>query len=193
MIMSPMSVQRFKPAIQQAVACLNRGGVIAYPTEHCFGLGCDPRNPVAVRRLLSIKRRRVSQGVLLIAASVEQALVYGRLAELPKAAEIRASWPGPFTWLLPPQAAVSTLIKGRHELIAVRVTAHPLAAQLCHAYGGAIVSTSANLHGKPALLDHYSVAKQLGHRLDYIMAGPVGGADKPSTIRSGISGQVLRQ
>lgn len=191
--MLAMSARLTKPSVKQAVDSLRQGGVIAYPTEHCFGLGCDPRKPAAVRKLLSIKRRNVNQGVLLIAASIEQAVRYGRLDATVMEAEIRASWPGPNTWLLPPRLGVSRLITGAHDLIAVRVTAHPLAAQLCRAYGGAIVSTSANLHGKPALLDQHGVASQLGHRLDFILSGDVGGDIKPSTIRSGINGQVLRQ
>jgi L-threonylcarbamoyladenylate synthase len=179
-------------ATQQAVAVLKRGGVIAYPTEHCFGLGCDPNNRVAIARLLKIKQRSAEQGLILIASSTAQVELVAELQAAAKLAEILDSWPGPVSWLLDARENVSGLVRGRHTTVAMRVTAHPVAQQLCDLFGGAIVSTSANRHAKPALLTADAVAHEMGDELDFILAGDVGGAAQPSQIRDGATGAVLR-
>jgi len=178
--------------IKQAAGLLQSGGVIAYPTEYCFGLGCDPRDEKAIERLLKIKDRRSEQGVILIAASIEQIAVYVDLDASPIASEIRDSWPGPNTWILPALAGVSTWVKGHHSTVAVRLTAHSLSQQLCTAFGGAIVSTSANRHGQPAMIDAQSVAREMGGELDMVVDELVGGASSASTIRDGMTGKRLR-
>ena len=115
--------------LRLAAHLMHRGGVIAYPTEAVYGLGCDPWNGEAVARLLAIKRRDVSKGLILIAADAAQLAPF--VEELPAArmAEIRASWPGPHTWLLPARAITPRWLTGRFDTLAVRVTAHPLAAR----------------------------------------------------------------
>lgn len=184
--------QTLDEKIACAVDVLNAGGVIAYPTEHCFGLGCDPQNELAVKRLLTIKQRQAEQGVILIASNVEQVERYVDLGSVADRQTILASWPGPNTWIVPALVGVSTWIKGQHSGVAVRVTANPIAKQLCDTYGGAIVSTSANRHGQPSLMDAKSVFSVMGEELSYILDEPVGGADAPSTIRDAMTGQQLR-
>lgn len=178
--------------IDCAVQALHEGGVIAYPTEYCFGLGCDPRNEQAIARLLEIKQRRPEQGVILIAGSVSQIAEYVDLQSSDLLPDILASWPGPNTWLLPALDDVSTWIRGQHQTVAVRVTAHTASQQLCDTFGGAIVSTSANRHGHPAFLNSQSVHNEMGRELDYIVDQLVGGASSASTIRDGITGKQLR-
>jgi len=181
-----------KKSTELAVQALKSAGVIAYPTEYCFGLGCDPKNDQAIAKLLKIKQRQPEQGVILIAASVEQLIAYVDLQASDLMPDILASWPGPNTWLLPALEGVSTWVRGRHQTVAVRVTAHKTSQQLCHMFGGAIVSTSANRHGQPALLDAQSVRDEMGGELDYIVDHVVGGASSASTIRDGITGKQLR-
>ncbi len=90
-----------EPAYDAAVAALRRGGIVAYPTEAVYGLGCDPANPAAVARLLDLKQRPASKGLILIAAT--EAALRPWLAPIDAATEarIRPTWPGPTTWLLP--------------------------------------------------------------------------------------------
>jgi len=178
--------------IENAACALRAGGVIAYPTEYCFGLGCDPNNVEAVQRLLAIKQRKAEQGLIVIAANIEQAECYVDVECSPLLTEIRASWPGPNTWILPARETVSTWVKGKHAGVAVRVTANIISQQLCQAFGGAIVSTSANRHGQDALLEASSVETEMGSELDFIVKKPVDGAKAASTIRDGITGQKLR-
>ena len=128
-------------ALQTAVAALRAGGVVAYPTEAVYGLGCDPHDHAAFERVFALKQRPATQGVLLIAADFAQAEKYIDLARVPAdaLARARATWPGPHTWIFPRAASVPDWIAGSHTGIALRVTAHPLAAALCNAFGGAIV------------------------------------------------------
>ena len=188
--------QEFALQIQQqlteAVKVLRAGGVIAYPTEYCFGLGCDPRNQASVERLLQIKQRAATQGVILIAADLTQIEDYAELDALTRLAEIQASWPGPNTWLLPTKANVPTWVRGKHTTIAMRIPGHTLSRALCREFGHAIVSTSANRHGQPALLTTEGVVAELGDELDLVVDAPVGGSASASTIRDAISGQILR-
>ena len=178
--------------IKEAVQILQQGGVIAYPTEAVFGLGCDPDNHQAVKKLLAIKQRSRDKGLILIAADFQQLRPY--LGEIDKSlkAKILATWPGPVTWLWPAKPTVSSLLRGKHDTIAVRVTAHPLAAALCREFAGPLVSTSANLSGKPPTRSADEVRNQLGEQLDYVLEGKVGGRTKPSEIRDALSGEVLR-
>ncbi len=178
--------------ISNAVKALRAGGVIAYPTEYCFGLGCDPRNERAIEKLLAIKQRKKDQGVILVAANIEQVADYAQLDNVPLLQQVKDSWPGPNTWILPTKPGVSNWLKGLHTSIAMRVSAHPVCQQLCQEFGHAIVSTSANRHGHDALLLSDDVRDQFADELDYIVDLKVGGADHASTIRDSMSGKQLR-
>lgn len=178
--------------IEDAVSRLKNGGVIAYPTEYCFGLGCDPRNRNAVERLLGIKQRSVEQGVILVASNIEQVREYALLDGLARLSEIQESWPGPVTWLLPCSDNVPDWIRGKHSKIAIRLSAHKTVSALCDAFEGAIVSTSANRHGQAELLISSHVENEMGHELDAIVDQPVGGAKQASQIRDAISGESIR-
>lgn len=181
-----------RAAVARAAVQIAEGGVIAYPTEAVFGLGCDPWSGVAFKRLLAIKGRSLKKGVILIAADFEQVrpCLDRRYQHLwPQAL---AMWPAPVTWILPCSAKVPRWITGGRTEVAVRVTAHPLSASLCRAVGGPIVSTSANRSGLPPLRDPVEVRRRLGKGLDGVVAGKVGGEHRPSTIFIGRTGAQLR-
>lgn len=171
---------------------LKRGGVLAYPTESCYGLGCDPRNPAAVRLVLKLKKRSPSKGLILIAAHVRQLRPY--LATLSPVLDqrMRARWPGPHTWLVPASARCPAVLRGAHDAVAVRVTAHRGAAALCRAARMALVSTSANLSGgKPA--KSAGECRRLFGRRVLVIPGPLGARRRPSTIQDLVSGRILRK
>jgi L-threonylcarbamoyladenylate synthase len=171
------------------VAC---GSVVAYPTEAVYGLGCDPWDCIAVRRLLALKARPEGKGLILIAAAWLQLEPYVRNLDPERMAAIHATWPGPVTWLLPARPETPRWLTGDHATLAVRVTAHPLAAALCRRWGGALVSTSANRAARPPARTALGVRLALGVGLDYILSGPCGGAARVSSIRDGRTGAVLR-
>lgn len=173
---------------------LRGGGVIAYPTEAVWGLGCDPFNEPAVRRLLQIKQRPVEKGLILIAGSLSQldGLVDWDTLPVDRRDAVQASWPGPHTWVVPATARVPRVITGTHDSVAVRVSAHPQVVALCAAFGGALVSTSANLAGQPAATRRAALDPALLTRIDAVLAGEVGTRATPSTIRDARTGTVLR-
>lgn len=180
--------------IAAAVAALRAGGVIAYPTEAVYGLGCDPADQAAVAALFALKQRPPAQGVLLIAADFAQVEMYIDLARVPPdgLARARASWPGPHTWVFPRSPATPDWLARGHTGIALRVTAHPLAAELCRAFGGALVSTSANRHGEPAARAAADVRLAFDDELAYVLDGATGGLERPTPIRDAITGDSLR-
>ncbi len=181
-------------SLPAAVQWLQHGGVIAYPTEAVWGVGCDPFDEAAVRRLLAIKERPVEKGLILIAADLDQLRPCLDLDALPveRLAEVLASWPGPNTWVMPASPGVPRWLTGEHDGIAVRVTAHPTVIALCRGFGGPLVSTSANLSGQPAPQDRAGLDPALLARLDGVSDGETGGRDRPSTIRDARTGQPLR-
>lgn len=180
--------------LTQAVSALRAGGVVAYPTEAVWGLGCDPRDEAAFTRLFALKQRPPSQGVLLIAADFGQVERYIDLAAVPDEIlqQVRASWPGPHTWIFPRAATVPAWVAGAHAGIALRITAHEPAAALCRAFGGALVSTSANPHGQPPARDAATVAEYFGDALDGVLDAPLGGQSSPTVIRDALSGAIIR-
>lgn len=179
-------------SIEQAVEALRHGGIIAYPTEAVYGLGCDPDNEQAIATILELKQRDRNKGLILIASDVSQLLPY--LDELPDESRHRvlASWPGPFTWLWPAAATTSQWLRGEYQTLAVRVTAHPVARKLCQAYGKPLVSTSANLSGQPPARTAKEVQQQFSDRIDCIVEGDVGPQTSPTEIRDAITGDLIR-
>lgn len=170
---------------------LRDGGVIAYPTEAVYGLGCDPLNRAAVMRLLAIKQRPVAKGLILIADDFSRLLPFVQPPDDVLQQRLDASWPGPVTWLLPARPETPTWLRGRHTSIAVRVTAHRGAAALCAAFGGALVSTSANRLGQPPARTPLQV-RQRCSGVDLVLHGATGGRRRPSEIRDARSGELVR-
>lgn len=168
------------------------GGVAAYPTEACFGLGCDPRDARAVRRILSLKRRSPHQGLILAAATLVQLRPYLDPSAASLLHEPLATWPGPVTWILPASRFTPRWITGAHDSVAVRVSACRDVVSLCRAFGGAIVSTSANPHGAPPARTVHDVRRYFGRRIDALVIGRVGGLANPTEIRDAATGAVLR-
>ncbi|MBW3551485.1 MAG: Sua5/YciO/YrdC/YwlC family protein [Proteobacteria bacterium] len=182
------------PDMTATLAALKAGGVIAYPTEAVWGLGCDPFSRDAVMRLLAIKQRPIDKGLILIAArraQLDGLLDWDALPPQRRRA-VWNSWPGPHTWVVPASALVPDWITGTHSGVAVRVSAHPLVVQLCEAFGGPLVSTSANLAGAPPAFRREALDPALLPLLDEVSFGETGGLPAPTAIQDAHSGAVLR-
>jgi len=177
-------------SVSLATDVLLRGGVIAYPTEGVFGLGCLPEDESAIQRLLDIKRRDVAKGLILIAANAEQ---FEGWIDLPESAALPDPDPThPVTWIVPPGPRVTPLLRGMHADLAVRITTNPTAAALCLAVDSPLVSTSANLSGKPTARNRNILQRQFGSVVDYVVPGDCGPASGPSEIRDFKTGNILR-
>lgn len=177
-------------SLQQAVHCVRSGGVLAYPTEAVWGLGCDPANDDAIRRILELKQRPWQKGLVVVAAALEQLQDWLLPLSDHDLQQVMATWPGPVTWVLPCRDEVSPLLRGEHASLAVRVTAHPLVRALCEQVGP-LVSTSANPAGAEPARSHQEVGEYFPDQLDYVLAGELGGRAQPSEIRT-LTGQRLR-
>ena len=166
--------------------------VIVYLTEAVWGLGCDPFDEKAVSRVLALKSRSLDKGLILIGGSIEQfAFLLDDLAD-DLMVKLRSSWPGPTTWLIPHQNRVPAWVHGSHQTVAVRVSGHPIVSQLCTAFGGPLVSTSANPQGQPSALTVAEVERYFATGLEGIVSGELGGAQQPSTICDLLSGKTIR-
>lgn len=170
---------------------LARHGVIAYPTEAVYGLGCLPeREPVV--RLLKMKRRSPRKGLILVAANSDQLAGYVDFSDdRVDFSQVLSSWPGPVTWLLPARPGIPKWLIGDHTSLAVRISDHPLVQALC-ARAGMLVSTSANPAGLQPARDTARVRAYFGGQLDCVLSGRLGNRQKPTEIRDAVRGTVVR-
>lgn len=187
-----MSDWSINPRVQFAAKQMRLGGVVAYPTEAVWGLGCNPLDEDAVLRLLELKDRPIEKGVILVAATINMfAPLLSGLDDLQRQ-RLKNSWPGPRTWLVPNNGLVPYWITGNFGSVALRVTDHPVAAGLSRAFGGPIVSTSCNPAGLPPARNLDQVRRYFGNQLDAITNGQVGKRNSPSEIRDLITGEIVR-
>jgi len=178
-------------SLEAAVQAVAHGGVIAYPTEAVFGLGCDPQSDMAVQRILSLKQRSPVKGLILVATSFDQLIDYVDLQGI-DLEPILATWPGPNTWIFPLGKATSSWISGDFDSVAVRVSRHPVVQQLCLALGHPLVSTSANPQSLPSALSAKEVRAYFFDTLDVIVDLPLGLESQPSCIRDARTLKVVR-
>ncbi len=166
-----------------------QGGVFAYPTEAVYGLGCDPDNQSAVMRLLEIKQRSISKGLILIASNFSQVETYLKPLTEQQKTFIQ---PSETTYIYPAKDSAPKWLTGDFDSLAVRITKHPLVRELCTELNSALVSTSANLMGEEPAKTADEVSIALDGLIDVILDGETGELDKPTQIRDSISGQIIR-
>lgn len=171
-------------------AHLKRGGVIAYPTESCYGLGCDPRNRAAVQKILRLKRRPWTKGLILAAANLQQVARFILPIGTAKRATLDQYWPGPYTFLLPAASRAPKWLTGKHNSLAVRISAHPVVARLTQSFGP-LVSTSANVAGAKPIKTYAAAHRAFGKRVR-VLPGRIGKRRAPSVIIDLHSGKTLR-
>jgi len=177
---------------RQAANVIQQGGVIAYPTEAVYGLGCHPLDEAAVHHLLQLKQRDPGKGLILISDNLNRLEPFLKPLTQSDRKQLNQTWPGAVTWLIPAQDWVPLWLTGWHSKLAVRVTAHPIAAGLCREAGMPIVSTSANISGHHPARNKLQVLQQFGNQLDAIVSGQSNLKAKPSTIRDLKTQKIIR-
>ncbi len=179
--------------LKEASAVINTGGVCAYPTESCFGLGCNPKDSKAVQRILKLKRRSTSKGLILIGSDYSQLepFITASLSENLKIKMLN-SWPAAITWLVPAAQWTPNWLRGDSDKIAIRVPDHKIARELCRLCDHALVSTSANLSGRRVTRTSEQVKNIFAESVDYIVDAECGGFRNPSTIIDIKTDQVIR-
>jgi L-threonylcarbamoyladenylate synthase len=177
--------------IRHAARLVASGGVIAYPTEAVWGLGCSPFDKAAVDRVLHLKNRPVGKGLILIAGTIEQFEPFLTKINRQQRKKLESTWPGPSTWLVPNTDLVPSWISGNFSSVALRVSDHPTVQMLCH-YTGPLVSTSANAAGRSPLRSLLEVQIHFGQSIDAIVPGKIGRLSKPTEIRDLLTGRIIR-
>jgi L-threonylcarbamoyladenylate synthase len=179
--------------ISRAIKVLKRGGIILYPTEGVWGLGCDPFNEIAVRRLLRIKRRSIAKGLILVAADWHQIKSLVKV-DLLTCDAIKSRDEQPITWVFPATKKVPPSITGKfHSSIAIRITSHQLVKNICQEFGAPLVSTSANLSGDKPVKYLKHITQNIIDRVDYILPGSVGALNRPTQICDVVTGKIIRK
>jgi L-threonylcarbamoyladenylate synthase len=176
--------------LTRAVRVLAAGGVLLHAAEGVWGLACDPFNRHAVKKILELKQRRASKGLILVGSSAEDFLPELAALGPAESAAVQASWPGAVTWVLP-NRRFPAWISGGRDSVAVRVSGHPQVRALCAAFAAPIVSTSANPGGRAPARNRLKARAYFHRRVDYVLPGEVREARGPSCIRMP-DGAVLR-
>jgi len=176
--------------LQQAVISLNAGGVIAYPTEGVWGLGCLWTDESAIKEILRLKQRPLEKGMIILCSQLSDIEAHLLPLSDEHIQQIEQDRPHPVTWILPCKLSVPISVRGQHKSIAVRFSRHPQVQALC-AKVGPIISTSANPSGHPAAMSALEVRHYFQDQLSYILPGALGGFSKPSEIRT-LDGHKVR-
>lgn len=178
--------------LQALKAHLKQGGVIAYPTGSCFGLGGLPSHPRAIRHIIKLKKRPQHKGLIVIGAHKRQFKRLIQPLNTAQTAQVNQYWPGPYTFLCPSSGRVLPTLRGQQNTtLAVRVDAHPIARQLCHRLNTALISTSANFSGGVSCKTTRQTQALFGHHVA-IVSGRIGQDHRPSTIFDLKTGHKLR-
>jgi L-threonylcarbamoyladenylate synthase len=169
-------------ALRAAADAVRAGGVIAYPTETVYGLGADPFDEGAVKRVFDLKGRGAEKALILLIRGGQD--LAGVASEAPETARrlMEALWPGPLTLALRASPGLSKILLGGGETVAVRVSSHPVARALTDFVGGPITSTSANRSGQPPARSALEVGAIFGEEVDLIVDGGPSAEDRPSTV-----------
>lgn len=177
--------------LKKAAHTCNQGGVISYPTESVFGLGCDPENISAVEKILMIKQRPIDKGLILIASCIEQLRPYLSCSES-ELKTLSSKQNSPTTWLVNASALTPYWITGQHTKVAVRITEHNIARELCNLLGYPLVSTSANPASKAPAKNSLKSRIYFSGNVDCYISGETGKFKTPSKIIDLETSKIIR-
>ncbi|QUX94445.1 tRNA threonylcarbamoyladenosine biosynthesis protein RimN [Marinomonas sp. CT5] len=171
---------------------IRNGGVIAYPTEAVWGLGCDPFNESAVRRILAIKSRPESKGLILITGEKEHLTPWLNILDSKSGERLVSMNTIPTSWVVPDTTITPSWVKGEHQSVAIRLSQHEPVKRLCAAFQGVVVSTSANPAGLEPATSAEEVNAYFGEKIDAIYDAPLGTASQPSQVRDILTDTLFR-
>ena len=177
---------------ENAIKLLSDGGVIGYPTEAVFGLGCDPWNEKAVVKISNIKNRNSKKPFLLVASSINQLTNLVDINIITEKA--KSTWPGHTTWLIPAKKDVPCWLTDKDTgLIGIRISDHPVINRICDKLQSPIISTSANISGDKNIKDQKVFISEFQNKVDYLIEGNIGNYCNPSIIINMITNESIRK
>jgi len=168
--------------LDDAVAVLRAGGLVAFPTETVYGLGADAANPGAVRRIFEAKGRPPTHPVIVHLADAVQAANWAREVPEPARRLAQRFWPGPLTLILHRARGVSDVVTGGQDTVALRVPSHPVAQRLLARFGGGVAAPSANRHGRVSATTAEHVRREFGNAVTCVLDGGEADVGIESTI-----------
>lgn len=179
-------------SVEELAAIIREGGVIAYPTEAVWGLGCDPFNEAAVRRILTLKSRPESKGLILVSGAQEELSPWLNTLDSKAAQRLISQNETPTSWVVPDIQITPSWVRGEHQSVAIRLSQHQPVQRLCAAFKGVIVSTSANPAGLEPAMSAEEVNAYFGDRIDAIFDASLGDASQPSQVRDILTDTLFR-
>jgi L-threonylcarbamoyladenylate synthase len=169
---------------------IRQGGIVAYPTESCFGLGCDPKNKKAINKIIKIKKRMRNKNFILIGSSIKQFNSFIKPLNKFSRKNLFSKWPGPHTWVLNANDRCPNWLKNNSK-IALRIPSLSNCYELTNSINMAITSTSLNLSGKISLKNYRDVCRFLPNQVKLIR-GKIGKNKNPSTIQNFKTKKIIR-
>ena len=179
--------------ITQVVAILKQGGIIAYPTDTTYGIGCSILNKKALERIYQIKQRERNKPLSFICSDLSEVSRYAQVSNF-SFKTMKRFLPGPYTFVLEASRIVPDLLMTRQKTVGIRVPDNAICLAIVRELGHPIVTTSANLSGEEPLGDPFLVDEELGNQLELIVDGGILTADVSSVVSLvGDHPVVLRQ
>jgi tRNA threonylcarbamoyl adenosine modification protein (Sua5/YciO/YrdC/YwlC family) len=167
--------------ISQVVELLNRGGVIAYPTDTTYGIGCSIFNKRGIERIYQLKRREKKKPFSFICADLSEVARYAKVSNYAFKI-LKRFFPGPFTFVLEASSIVPDLLMTKQKTVGIRIPANSICMAIVGELGHPIVTTSANLAGEEPIGDPFQVENVLGKQLDIVVDGGTLSPDVSSII-----------
>ena len=169
---------------------IRQGGIIAYPTESCFGLGCDPKNRRAINKIIKIKQRSLNKNFILIGSSFKHFDFFIHSLNDVKKENLFSKWPGPHTWLIEANNRCPSWLKSNSK-IALRIPSFSNCQTMINSIDMAITSSSLNLSGKIPLKNYRDVCRFLPDEVKLIK-GRIGKNRRPSVIQDFKTKNIIR-
>jgi len=179
-------------SLSELSSILQKGGVIAYPTEAVWGLGCDPFNKEAVLRILSLKQRPIEKGLILIAGEIDHLTPWKESLSPSHYNLLITKTDKPTSWVVPDTKITPNWVRGDHQSVAIRLIQHEPAKALCSQFGKVLVSTSANTAGQPPAMTKDDVIHYFGEQIDAIFDAPLGSTKQPSQVKDLLTNKLYR-
>lgn len=186
-------IEYIEPSPEQyriALETLEKGGIVAYPTETFYGLAVDPWNDQAITALYAFKKREPGKALSLLVPNKDVLSAYIRFFHPIYRILAESFWPGPLTLVFPAQLDTSPLLRGGGDTLAIRISSHPVAQKLCTLWGGALTATSANESGEHPLVNAAQIKTLWGDQVDYVLDGGAVPGGKGSTMVEVIDNEI---
>lgn len=170
-------------SLDKAIQVLKKGGVVIFPTETAYGVGCRMDDEKAIRRLIEIRGREERKPFLVLVSSLEMAKKY--LQDLPLEIEdlMKKFWPGPLTIVYDCQKdLVPKLVRANGKSLGVRMPGHKITLKLVEEVGVSVLAPSANFAGEPPVFELSDLEPELVKKIDFVLKLPCAGYKKPSTV-----------